>query len=229
MALDTSTPAVTAGLVELDSEGLPHVLAQQVTVNPRGHAELLTPQIQTILTEADRSFADVSALVVGCGPGPFTGLRVGMVTAASLGHACDLPVYPACGLDAIAAEVGHRSPPTRLLVTTDARRGELYWAAYEDGKRLTHPRVDAPTEVAQQATDVGLDYLAGELPAKHHGIVKLPTLEPSAPTPVGLVLSAATQLRAGAAPEPLVPLYLRRPDATEPGPPKPVTTTAAGI
>lgn len=98
-----------------------------MTINPRAHGELLTPHLMEVLAEAGHGLADVDAIVVGSGPGPFTGLRVGMVTAAALGHACDVPVHPVCGLDAIAVQVPARAP---LLVATDARRKEVYWAAY---------------------------------------------------------------------------------------------------
>ncbi len=79
----------------------------------------------------------VDAIVCGTGPGPFTGLRVGMVTAAALGHALNRPVHGVCTLDAIA----HDARPRPLLVVTDARRREVYWAAYDaDGHRVRGPR-----------------------------------------------------------------------------------------
>ncbi|SFS43070.1 tRNA (adenosine(37)-N6)-threonylcarbamoyltransferase complex dimerization subunit type 1 TsaB [Saccharopolyspora flava] len=208
IALDTSTPAVTAGLVALD-DGLPRVLAERVTINPRAHGELLMPQLVDVLQEAGRGFTDVDAIVAGIGPGPFTGLRVGLATATALGQACDVPVHPVCGLDAIAAAAEVTGP---LLVATDARRKETYWAAYDGATRVDGPHVAKPADVPTE----GYPVAAGELAEA----VGLPAVGPKYPTPAGLVAAATLD----ADPEPLVPMYLRRPDAQEPGERKSVLT-----
>ncbi|MEV6230345.1 tRNA (adenosine(37)-N6)-threonylcarbamoyltransferase complex dimerization subunit type 1 TsaB [Saccharopolyspora shandongensis] len=214
IALDTSTPAVTAGLVALD-DGPPRALAERVTVNPRAHGELLMPQLLDVMTEAGRELAEADAIVVGAGPGPFTGLRVGMVTAAALGQASGRPVHPVCSLDAIAAQATAEGP---LLVATDARRKEVYWAAYDAARtRIDGPHVQRPAEVS---TD-GFAAAAGEM-AEALGIA---AVEPRYPTPVGLVAAARAALQGE--PAPLVPLYLRRPDAAEPGKRKSVLTRGA--
>src|SRR5690242_20931894 len=97
------------------------------------------PGVLAACDEAGIALADLSAVVTGAGPGPFTGLRVGMVTAAALGDALGLPVHGVCSLEAIAHGLG------AVLVVTDARRREVYWAAYDDDGRRTHRRhVDAP-------------------------------------------------------------------------------------
>ena len=216
LALDTATPAVTAGVVSL-ADSAPtsiEVRAERVTVDARAHGELLTPHIQDALRAAGLQVADLAALVCGSGPGPFTGLRVGMVTAAAFGHALDLPVYPVCSLDAIAAEVPAGEP---TLVVTDARRREVYWATYDANGRRTHgPEVSAPALVDA----AGATRVAG---AKLYDF-GLPLAGPEFPSPRGLVAVAADALRAGATPGPLTPLYLRRPDAVEPGARKPVRT-----
>ena len=208
IALDTSTPAVTAGLVATGG-GRPHVLAERVTVNPRAHGELLMPQVLDLLTETGRGFADVDAIVAGIGPGPFTGLRVGLATATALGHARNIPVHPVVSLDAVAAAA---ATTDRLLVATDARRKETFWAAYDGATRVDGPHVAKPAEVPAE----GYEVAAGEL-AESLG---LRVIEPRYPTPAGLVLAADL----AADPEPLVPLYLRRPDAAEPGKRKTVLT-----
>lgn len=213
IALDTSTPAVTAGLVALDDGG-PRTLAQRVTINPRAHGELLMPQLLDVMTEAGHELADADAIVVGAGPGPFTGLRVGMVTAAALGQACGRPVHPVCSLDAIAAQADVTG---QLLVATDARRKEAYWAAYSGRTRIDGPHVQRPADVPTE----GCTAAAGEL-AEAFG---LPVVEPRYPTPVGLVAAAEAAL--GAEPAPLVPLYLRRPDAELPSKRKSVLTRGA--
>jgi tRNA threonylcarbamoyl adenosine modification protein YeaZ len=182
LAIDTATPAVTAGVVKLDSMEL---LAERVTVDARAHAEQLTPNVLGALADAGLTVDDLGAVVVGCGPGPFTGLRVGMATAAAYGHALDIPVHGVCSLDAIGINTAGEA-----LVVTDARRREVYWARYRDGVRVDGPAVNAPADVPGAAE-------ALELP-------------PVYPRVAGLVRAVADWT---AEPAPLVPLYLRRPDA----------------
>src|ERR1700734_1620011 len=112
LAIDTATPAVTAGVV---ADGEP--VAERVTVDPRAHAERITPNVLGALAEADLTMADLDAVVVGCGPGPFTGLRVGMATAAAYGHALGVPVHGVCSLDAIGGQTTRGT-----LGVTPARR-----------------------------------------------------------------------------------------------------------
>src|ERR1700732_193119 len=141
LAIDTATPAVTAGLVRRDGDRL-EVLAERGSIDARAHAERIPPNGVAALADAGRRMADLDAVVVGCGPGPFTGLRVGMATAAAYGHALDIPVYSACSLDAIGVRTSGD-----VLVVTDARRRELYWARYRDGIRTGGPGVNAAADV----------------------------------------------------------------------------------
>ena len=216
LALDTATPAVTAGLLRLAHASPPEVLAERAAVNARAHGELLMPLVCEVLTVAGVRIRDLDAVVCGAGPGPFTGLRVGMVTAAALGDALDIPVYPVGSLDAIAQQAGAGTP---LLVVTDARRREVYWARYDEGgARVEGPHVDRPVDVPL----AGLARVAGAADAL--AVPVLPAVVPPRhPNPVGLVAVVAAAVRAHAPPGPLRPLYLRRPDALEPGPIKRVT------
>lgn len=179
-------------------------LATRIRVDARSHAEILTPNILECLSEAQITAADLGAVVVGVGPGPYTGLRVGMATAAAFGDALGLPVFGVCSLDAIASDV---SEPGSLLVVTDARRREIYWARYEAGVRVAGPDVVAPAELDR----VGVDAVAGSAP--HAAAFELPIRDVQAPSPAGLVAVAAADVGSGIVPGPLVPLYLRRPDA----------------
>jgi len=185
LALDTATPAVTAGVARHE-DGAITVLAERVTVDPRAHAERLTPNVMAALADAGATMADVDAVVIGCGPGPFTGLRVGMASAAAYGHALGIPVYGVCSLDAIGVLT-----TGEVLVVTDARRREVYWARYRDGARTDGPAVNAPADVP--GADAAL------------------TRAPHYPTVAGLVRAVPDWF---APPAALVPLYLRRPDAT---------------
>jgi tRNA threonylcarbamoyl adenosine modification protein YeaZ len=198
LALDTATPAVTAGVVRRERTECV-ALAERVTVDARAHAERLTPNVLAALADAGLRMADLDAVVVGCGPGPFTGLRAGMATAAAYGHALDIPVHGVCSLDAI----GVRTTGDTLVVT-DARRREVYWARYRDGVRTDGPAVNAPADV-----DPGPAQTVAGSP-EHAALFALPRCEPVYPTPAGLVAAVPDW---SVPPLPLVALYLRRPDA----------------
>jgi tRNA threonylcarbamoyl adenosine modification protein YeaZ len=198
LAIDTSTPAITAGVVR-HSGAAATVLAERVTVNPRAHAERLTPNVLAALADAGLTFAELDAVVVGCGPGPFTGLRVGMASAAAYGHALGLPVRGVCSLDAIGILTAGD-----VLVVTDARRREVYWARYRDGTRIAGPAVDKPADIR-----LGGDEAVAGSP-EHAAAFHLPRLDATYPTAGGLVRAVRDW---AATPAPLVPIYLRRPDA----------------
>lgn len=204
LAVDTATPTVLAAVVELASDGLVRTLATRTTVDAHAHAEVLTPQVLECLTELECSAADLDAVVCGTGPGPYTGLRVGMVTAAAFADALGVPVHGVCSLDGIGGAAGE---PGELLVVTDARRKEVYWARYRDGTRIDGPGVARPADL-----DAGpARAVAGS--AQHAGLFHRPVLGPEAPDPAALVAVVAPALLSAQQPPPLVPLYLRRPDA----------------
>lgn len=216
LALDTSSAAVIAGVLRLHLVGAPEVLAERVTVGARAHGELLMPSVCAVLASAQVCMSELEAVVCGAGPGPFTGLRVGMVTAAALGDALSVPVYPVCSLDAIAHRAGVGSP---LVVVSDARRREVYWARYDAcGTRVEGPHVSRPTELPL----AGVSRVAGAVDALGALGMRV-VVPPPYPDPAGLVAVVAPAVRAHAAPGPFTPLYLRRPDAVEPGPRKRVT------
>lgn len=206
LALDTATPAVTVALHDGSS-----VVAASSQVDARRHGELLLPAVDRVLAEAGRRLDAVTGIVVGVGPGPYTGLRVGLMTADTFGLALGVPVHGVCTLDGLAYESGIEGGP--FVVATDARRKEVYWARYADPRtRLTEAAVDRPADIA--------DEVAG-LPAVGAGAVLYPETFPDARAPehvsaASLAALAAERLAAGeelAAPR---PLYLRRPDAQVP-------------
>jgi tRNA threonylcarbamoyl adenosine modification protein YeaZ len=211
LVVDSSTPAVTAALAEITDRGV-RLIVQRETVDARAHGELLAPQVQAVLQEAGARAADLGAIVAGLGPGPFTGLRVGLVTAASVGHVLGIPTYGVCSLDALGRAAANGQ---RLLAATDARRREVYWAAYDEaGERFTGPAVDAPAVVAAQIADLGVTVGVGEGAQRYADLLGLPVRpEPAYPPAYALAELAADRVRAGAPGERLVPLYLRRPDA----------------
>ena len=215
LAIDTSSPAVTTGVVAVAAEAT--LVAGRAPLAARGHGELLAPAIADCLHDAGLSGADLTAVVVGTGPGPYTGLRVGMVTAAAFADAVGVPLYGVSSLDAIAAACADEPA---LLVATDARRREVYWARYACGRRLTDPAVTRPGDVPADGS-TAIAGAGGELyPDMWPELVRRPERYPE---PLPLVRLAADRIRAGAPSEPPVPLYLRRPDAVVPGAPKSVT------
>lgn len=207
LALDTATETTSVAVVALESGPTLRIVAAASHTDARAHGEVLAPLLAQCLAGLPEP---VAAVVVGVGPGPFTGLRVGLVTAAVYGHARGLPVHGVCSLDAL----GRHGP---CLAVTDARRREIYHAAYDAaGRRVAGPAVARPGAVAAQVA-------AGELPAG--GRLVGPTASrwadefpglTAADTPLdpaALVAVAAADLLAGRAPGPLVPRYLRHPDA----------------
>lgn len=203
LALDTSTPAVTAALHDGS-----RVLAESTVVDARRHGELLTPGIAAVLAEGHASPSDLTGVIVGVGPGPFTGLRVGVVTALTLGAALGVPVHGICSLDTLAWASGIQGP---FLVATDARRREVYWAAYADGRsREALAAVDKPADVAQLAGDRPVVGPAAELYQFADG-------RPTSLSAGALASVAVDRLLGGGELLEAYPLYLRRPDATPPG------------
>ncbi len=201
LAFDTSTPAITVAL----STG-----ASVVVVAPNRQGEVLAPAIDRILADSGATPKDLDGVVVGVGPGPFTGLRVGIVTARALAHALGIPAYGFCSLDALAAP--------GIAVATDARRREVYWATYDATRaRADGPHVGKPAEVAQALRDRGITAVAGAGARLYAGAFDgVDLVDPEYPDPTRLLDVPRTTA--------LAPLYLRRPDAVPPGERKRVTT-----
>jgi tRNA threonylcarbamoyl adenosine modification protein YeaZ len=200
LALDTATPTLVVGLARWSAGSDAEVLAERALPSGNRHAELLTPAVRDVLDDAGLAMADLDAVVAGLGPGPFTGLRVGVVTAMALADARGLPVVGVCSLDAIGSGV--------RAVVTDARRKEVYWAAYDaTGARTEGPAVVRPEELRVPGPVVGDPVFAERLgvPVGRADV-----------TTTGLLRAAAPQLADPSSAGPLVPLYLRRPDATPP-------------
>jgi tRNA threonylcarbamoyladenosine biosynthesis protein TsaB len=210
LGFDTATPAVSVALH--DGE---RVLSQACATDARRHSELLAPMIAKVMADAGASRADLTDIAVGVGPGPYTGLRVGVVTARVLGSVLDIPVHGVCSLDVIAYAV---RAGREFAVATDARRKEVYWARYDAaGRRTDGPHVGRAGSI-EGAAGLAVAGAGGLLYPEAFGEV-IGLAYPDAATLCGIV----TGRPAGAALLPPEPLYLRRPDAREPGPPKRVT------
>jgi tRNA threonylcarbamoyl adenosine modification protein YeaZ len=221
LAFDTATPAVTVALH--DGE---RALAETVTVDARRHGELLSPSIAKVMADAGAEPGDLTAIAAGAGPGPYTGLRVGLVTARVFGRTLGVPVHGVCTLDVLARAALPAAAGREFVAATDARRKEVYWARYSgSGDRLSGPAVSRPDQVP-------------DLPVAGHAAVLYPDVlgepiwreHPSAVVLADLVTErlAARGSEAGGSDAggllPPEPLYLRRPDARVPGPRKRVTS-----
>jgi tRNA threonylcarbamoyl adenosine modification protein YeaZ len=212
LAFDTATPAVTVAL----HDGT-RVLAGESAVDARRHGELLAASIQQVLAAAGAVPGDLTGIAVGVGPGPYTGLRAGLVTARVLGSALGVPVHGACTLDVIARAAASGAAGRDFVVATDARRKEIYWARYTAaGQRVSGPEVSAPGEAGACCQ------VAGEGALLYPAELGTP-IEPRYPSAAWLAEMTAQRIMQGAPAGPAEPLYLRRPDARIPGPPKRVT------
>ena len=210
LAFDTATPFVTVAVHDGSD-----VLVELRSERAMKHGEQLAPLIEQAMREAGIVRQDLTAIAVGVGPGPYTGLRVGLVTARTLGFVLEIPVYGVCTLDVLAVEaVDTGVVTTPFAVATDARRKEVYLATYDErGTRLAGPVVEKPATVATA------DPVVGE------GATLYPDAFPHAVGPAapgaGWLARVVTEERAELHdPEPLI---LRRPDAVAPGQPKPVS------
>lgn len=201
LAFDTATPAISVAVHDGSA-----VVAEATGEGAMAHGELLAPAIRTALRRAGATPADLTDVAVGVGPGPFTGLRVGVVTALTLAQTLGLVAHGVCSLDILAAEAAGLLDE-EFVVATDARRKEVYWGRFDArGVRLDGPHVDRPETVA--ALGLAVVGRGGRLYADRFATVLEAPLDPSAAELAGLVAGGAV------AEMPLEPLYLRRPDAT---------------
>ena len=186
LALDTSTPVITVALVR---NGL--VIAEAQHGEPGGpqmHGEFLAPLIARVM--AGHRYAELDGLAVGTGPGPYTGLRVGLVTAETLAHVADLPVFGVCSLDAIAHGERRRGAEGPITVGIDVKRKEYAIATYDEHDHPVSGPELVPASSAADLVDAGLT-----------------------PHAADVALVAIVRALRGEE-QPVTPLYLRHPDAT---------------
>lgn len=184
LAIDTSAGTSVA----LVGEG---IVAEAATADTRSHAEHIGVFIDRVLTDAGLTPSDVTAVVAGIGPGPFTGLRVGIAAAIAFAIGRGIPLYGIPSHDAVA--VGRET----CTVVTDVRRRELAWTTYRDGVAIDGPRL---TSEATLATDVDLDIF--------------PEVRADVISAALLATAAQVRIDRGDDLSSLRPLYLRAPDAT---------------
>lgn len=175
----------------------------EFTSNEHGVQGELTAQfIANAISAADITSRNITDVVVGVGPGPFTGLRVGIASALAIAHALDIPVHGYCSLDAVGCfSIGN------VLIVSDARRKELYWAQYRDGVRVSGPHVNTPSDIIALAT---FETAIGPAAQKYSELISGDIQQIQAGKLADLFTQGKGQVHE------VVPMYLRKPDAVEP-------------
>ncbi|MCA1657566.1 MAG: tRNA (adenosine(37)-N6)-threonylcarbamoyltransferase complex dimerization subunit type 1 TsaB [Actinobacteria bacterium] len=212
LALDTATSATVVGL--RTDDGTIREARDEVAPGQRPrHTQRLLGLAAELLVDAGAGFDRVELLVVGIGPGTFTGLRIGIATARALARATGSPLVGVSTLRTLAAAAG----PGSILALIDAGRGEVFAAGYEDGRELIPPTAVAPAGLS--GLTGGRRWLAvGSGALRFRGQVEdaFVTVSPdesgshrvSAATMLGLALEDDVDARGA-----VIPLYLRLPDA----------------
>ena len=195
LAIDTSV-GVSVAILRSNGE-----VTQSQAVDHGMQGELTAELISEVVTQSGLEIGEITDVVVGVGPGPFTGLRVGLVTAAVFAHARDIPIHGVCSLDAIAYD--YKKP---CIVVTDARRKELYWARY-DGNRIGEPQVSKPEDLLAQFPE---SEFVGPGAQLYPDVISGKVSELKAGSLAKLFASGSAQL------VDVAPMYLRKPDAVEP-------------
>ena len=210
LAFDTATPHVTVALHDGED-----VVVELVAERAMKHAEQLAPLIERAMAQAGIVRQDLTAIAAGVGPGPFTGLRVGLVTARTLAFVLEIPVYGVCSLDVLAVEAVETGAVSGdFVVATDARRKEVYLARYDErGSRIEGPVVGKPATLATDGIVVGEGGVLYPDAFPHRA-------GPAAPSAGWLARVVAEERAELCDPE---PLYLRRPDAVAAHAPKRVS------
>lgn len=227
LVVDASSAAVTVGVVDVPSDASAdpvaaapqlQVLARRQVIDARSHAEMLSTFARDCVAEAGATMRDLAAVVGGVGPGPYTGLRVGIVTAAAFADALDIPAYGVCSLDGMGLAVRGDGA---VLVAADARRKEVYWARYVDGRRVGDPSVHRPADLAALIAggEVAAAAMTGAGARMYADVLALPLLEADYPDVAALAAAAAGAVAQRAPSQVLTPMYLRQPDAEVPNGP----------
>jgi len=216
LGLDTATPVTTVAVVRADmGTGSVEVLDERSHSDPRRHGEVLPVLVRDALAASSLAPADLHAVAVGCGPGAYTGLRVGMATASALAQSLEIPVFGAVTLDALAYASGRTEP---FAVVTDARRREVFTSSYRDFRTPDGPaEVGTPEVIASALRGMPVLALPDTPPLPDVQYEVMP-----APSASAVCQVVVDRLRHDVPTQAVQPLYLRRPDVTASTTPKSV-------
>ncbi len=215
LGFDTATAATAACVVRADGEVFEHEPSPGRLKQAPGHARELMPAVAEVLDAAGLEARELDAIAVGVGPGSFTGLRIGVSTARGLARSSGIELRPVSSLDALAAGI----PGDAKLPVLDAKRGEVFAALYEDGERRRDPFVARPEDLAEQVRDAGKSLLAaGDGSLRFLSVLEAAGIRVEPEASRAHVVRALHVCRLGAAapaaaPDAVVPQYLRLPDA----------------
>ncbi len=238
LTIDTSAVA-SAALLDLhlaDPARTASVVANFAVTDTRSHAEVLAPGVMSLFTDPVSEGPGLAAIVVGTGPGPFTGLRSGIAMARTLSFAWNVPLLGMMSLDALAQQVfdtphyqeGRAVGPLAMadfVIATDARRREVYWARYSaNAQLLDGPHVGPAHEIRNVPVFGAGAGLYREVLEANNCPIHVP-FATMVPTAVELGRAAARKIKAAGSLEAAglldsTPLYLRESDAKVPGPRK---------
>lgn len=229
LAIDTATAATSVAVVGSGGS----VRCESQVIDARRHAEAIAPLIRDVLAEARVDASAIDLVACGVGPGPFTGLRVGIATGVAIAEGRGIPVVGVCSLDVIARRAV-RDYPGSVTVLTRARRAELCWAAYDEhAQRLAGPLIRSENDLDIHGTAVGDAGPVDVVMYPQAGVLAdlvAERLASGEPLPDRVELPEEGARESGAATAdilhdraqrgllllPARPLYLRRPDAVVP-------------
>jgi tRNA threonylcarbamoyl adenosine modification protein YeaZ len=208
LAVDTS---IGTGVSVVGLDGV--VRAEAESPNALGHAEVIGTLLERALADAGATPADVAYVAAGMGPGPFTGLRIGIAAARAFAIGRGVPVLPIASHDAAALAQLDDDPQAIFAVVTDARRREVAVSVYRGLDANGLPVRAAGPELRPVAADLSADPLlaAAGAPAIHE-VTRIPS--------GALGRLAALRIAAGLDGDEPEPLYLRSPDVKAPAPRK---------
>ena len=208
LAIDTSTPVISVALVRDDT--VVRDAARGTLSGPQLHGELLAPLIAEVM--GAHAFTELDAVAVGLGPGPYTGLRVGIVTAETIAHVAGVPVWGVGSLDAIALGARMAGVDVPLTAVIDVKRKELGFARYavDSNRPVTPPAVMKAVDLAA----LGEEFAGSGLCSYPDLFDPLAYAQPPGAAAIGLLAIARA---AAGEDQPPVPLYLRHPDVALPG------------
>lgn len=199
LGIDTSA-AISVGVIRGDQ-----TLTKITRHEPRRHAELVAPLVAQAINDAGIDRTELEGIAVGVGPGPFTGLRIGLVTAQAMGYALNIPVYGVPSMDSLALAARDAGIADELITICDARRGEVYWARYAPNSTTPHA---GPDVEKLENLDLSGAVTIGRMAPNPVEVEGIDLLDAQA---VNIARLVAQRKEAGQSEFPTQPLYLRRP------------------
>jgi tRNA threonylcarbamoyladenosine biosynthesis protein TsaB len=219
LGLDTSTAAAAVCVLCDDGQVFEVAPEPAALTRPPAHARELMPAVAAVMERSGLGWRELEAIAVGVGPGSFTGLRIGIATARALAVAGGLRLRPVSSLAALAQGIEELGPGSAVLPVIDAKRGEVFAAAYEAGSELWAPFVASPEKLAARVREAGFGPLAaGDGSIRFRRMLETAGIRVAPDDSGAHVVRALHVCRLAAAapgkpPEAVLPEYLRAPDA----------------